>query len=217
MPDSDQTTVPDEFANRFLPTRRTLLSRLRNLGDQDSWQEFFDAYWKLIYRAARKAGLSDPEAQDVVQETLLTITRRIQTFRYDPALGSFKGWLLHTTRWRVLDHIRRRERHGTHLAEADAPTDGEALDQIPDPASAQVDAFWEAEWQENLVAAAMQRIKRQINPVHYQAFELYVLKRWPAMKVARSLAINLAQVHIIKHRVGKMLRKEVLQLEAHGI
>jgi DNA-directed RNA polymerase specialized sigma24 family protein len=68
----------------FLPTRRSLLSRLRNLEDNASWQDFFETYWKLIYSAATKAGLSDADAQDVVQETVLTVTRRIGEFRYDP-------------------------------------------------------------------------------------------------------------------------------------
>lgn len=213
--------VPESDADRdsFLPTRRTLLSRLRNLDDQVSWQDFFDTYWKLIYRAAIQAGLTEDEAKDVVQETVLTIVKRIQEFKYDPALGSFKGWLLHTTRWRVLDHVRRRDRHGAGGGagnQDDVPC-GAPLEQIPDPASEKLDAAWESEWRLNIVDAAIQRIKRQVRPKHFQVFELYAVKQWPASRVAEALDVNIAQVHLIKHRVAKLVKKEVQRLENQGI
>jgi DNA-directed RNA polymerase specialized sigma24 family protein len=72
-----------------LPTRHSLLSRIRNLGDSRSWQTFFDTYWRLIYNVARKSGLSDDHAQDVLQETVIAVARKIPDFRYDPAKGSF--------------------------------------------------------------------------------------------------------------------------------
>ena len=55
----------------LLPTRQSLLSRLRDWQDQDGWREFFDSYWRLIYNVARKSGLGDAEAQDVVQTTFM--------------------------------------------------------------------------------------------------------------------------------------------------
>ena len=75
----------------LLATRRSLVDRLANWDDQRRWQDFFDTYWKLIYSAARKSGLSDAEAQEVVQETVITVAKKIDKLRYDPALGSFKG------------------------------------------------------------------------------------------------------------------------------
>jgi len=57
----------------LIPTRRSLLSRLKDWDDQESWKDFFDTYWKLVYGVAIKAGLSDQEAQDVVQETVLSV------------------------------------------------------------------------------------------------------------------------------------------------
>src|SRR2546422_10427578 len=94
--------------DEFIPTRRSLLSRLRNWEDQKSWQEFFDTYGKLIHRIAVKAGLSDAEAQDVVQETVIVVSRKIAGFKYDPALGSFKSWLLLITRRRIEKQLNKR-------------------------------------------------------------------------------------------------------------
>src|SRR6476659_3954586 len=92
----------------LLATRRSLVDRLGNWEDQSRWQEFFEIYWKLIYSVARKSGLNDAEAQDVVQETIITVAKKIAKLRYDPAIGSFKGWLLNITRWRIADQFRKR-------------------------------------------------------------------------------------------------------------
>src|SRR3954470_12366046 len=95
---------------RFIPTRSSLLTRLKDMDDREGWIDFFKTYGKLIYDVARKAGLNDTEAQEVVQETVISVARNIPGFRYDPAVCSFKSWLLQAIRWRILDERRRRER-----------------------------------------------------------------------------------------------------------
>src|SRR6266403_103520 len=97
---------PDEL----LPTRWTLIERLKNWDDQESWRQFFDTYWKLIYGVAIKSGLTHPEAQDVVQETVISVSKSMHNFKADPAYGSFKAWLLNLTRWRITDQCRKHHR-----------------------------------------------------------------------------------------------------------
>src|SRR6266566_2830094 len=92
----------------MIPTRYSLLSRLQNWDDQESWKDFFDTYWRLIYSTAVNAGLSEAEAQDVVQETVICVAKNIQKFKRDRAKGSFKGWLRNLTRWRIRDQLRKR-------------------------------------------------------------------------------------------------------------
>jgi DNA-directed RNA polymerase specialized sigma24 family protein len=87
-------------------TRLSLLSRIKDWEDDQSWREFFDRYWRLIHSAALKAGLSSDEAQEVVQETVLTVAKNIGEFRADPKRGHFRAWLLHTVRWRITDQFR---------------------------------------------------------------------------------------------------------------
>jgi RNA polymerase sigma-70 factor (ECF subfamily) len=94
--------------DELIPTRQSLLERLKDLGNSSDWQEFFDTYWRLVYGVARKAGLTDSEAQEVVQETMIAATKNLPTFQYNPAIGSFKAWLLNMTRWRIADQLRKR-------------------------------------------------------------------------------------------------------------
>src|SRR5258707_13657685 len=94
--------------NVSVPPRRSLVSRLRQWDDQESWGEFFSTYWKLIYSVATKAGLTEEEAEDVVQETVLSVAKKMDTFKYDPEVCSFRGWLMHVTRLRIIDQFRKR-------------------------------------------------------------------------------------------------------------
>ncbi|MCL4785560.1 MAG: sigma-70 family RNA polymerase sigma factor [Verrucomicrobia bacterium] len=193
------------------------MSRLRNVDDADSWRDFFDTYWKLIFNAAVKSGLSPTEAEDVVQETVINVARKMPEFRYDPKKGSFKGWLLRMTKWRILDHVRKRKRHAACEPMAVVSEDFGPIENIADPISELLDTLWEAEWQQNLMDAATQRIKRKVRPKHYQIFELHVLKQWPVQKVTKTLNIGPAEVHLVKHRVGNLLKTEVERLEKEGV
>ena len=93
-----------------IATRHSLLNRLKDWGDQTSWQDFFDTYWQLIYNVAIKAGLSDAEAQEVVQETVIAVSRKIGEFKADAEHGSFSAWLMQLTRWRIADQFRKRRK-----------------------------------------------------------------------------------------------------------
>src|SRR2546427_11861598 len=94
-------------ADDSLLTRRTLLSRLRNLDDQESWRTFFDLYWRLLYNVARKSGLDDPSAQEIVQETVIGVARKMPEVHYDPARGTFRQWVLRIARRAITADIRR--------------------------------------------------------------------------------------------------------------
>jgi len=206
----------------LIATRRSLVERLADWGDQRRWQEFFDTYWRLIHSAARKSGLTDAEAQEVVQETVITVAKNIDKLKYDPAIGSFKGWLLQITRWRIADQFRKREPGD---AKGPRSTDDRltaTIERIPDSRIVDLDAVWEASWKENLFEAAVARVKKNVEPKQFQIFDCYVRKEWPAQKVAERLGVNVGQVYLARHRVGALLKKEVKALErsernfAHG-
>jgi RNA polymerase sigma-70 factor (ECF subfamily) len=196
------------------PTRETLLERLRDLDDHASWQEFFDTYWKLIYCAAIKLGSSDQEAEEVVQETIIGVARKMETFRYDPQTCSFKGWLMHITRRRVIDRLRKRQTHPAATAAlAGDTTTGGASWQIADTAAEQAfESMWDEEWEKNLMDAALERVKRKVAPEHYQIFYLHGVKNMPARDIAQLLGASTAKVYVVRHRVARMVRREVQTL-----
>jgi len=211
----DGEPMNDDYS---IATRASLLERLRGLDDQRSWQEFFDTYWRLIHGVARKAGLTEDEAQDVVQETVISVARHLPGFRYDPEKCAFKTWLLNVTRWKVADGLRRRRAGkfggAPQLADADVVP---SLEEIPAPAESEFERMWDAEWSARLLDIATQRLKSQVSPKQFQVFYLHVMKEIPVREVARRLGVSRGQVYLAKHRVGRTLRRELRLLQADTV
>lgn len=196
-----------------LPTRASLLARLRNWDDSGSWQDFSRTYERLILGVARKSGLTDAESQDVLQEVLLSVAKKIEGFESTDRPGSFRTWLLNLTRWRITDQIRRR--HGLPKADHPKPTAAEGtatIERVPDPAGAGFEKTWDEEWQLSLVEAAINRLRRNTKPRHFQIFELYNLRHWKPDAVARELGVSRIQVYLVHHRLLKQLKAEIERL-----
>lgn len=202
-------------ADEIIPTRATLILRLKNWGDQVSWQEFYDTYWKLIYGVALKHRLTNAEAQDVVQETMLSVAKNMAGFNYDPATGSFKAWLLNMTRWRMLDQIRKRKNFQQHDSIHDSHADEmHPFNHLMDPTSHELEMLWDVEWKENTLAIAMAKVKRQLDPAQFQIFDFNVNKQWSPEKVAILFKVKVEQVYMAKFRVTELLKTEVERIEA---
>jgi RNA polymerase sigma factor (sigma-70 family) len=197
----------------LLPTRQSLLSRLRDWQDHDGWREFFDTYWRLIYRVARQAGFDDATAQDIVQNTFIYLARRMPKFHYDHERGSFKAWLRRVTRSRISVFRRRAEAKEPPLPELGLEEDDLPVwESIPDPAGDVLDEVWQREWEDNLLAAALRRISPKVSAQQLMIFELAALGEVPLRQVARKLDVSLMQVYLARHRVGKLFKAEVARL-----
>lgn len=210
-----------------IPTRQSLLARLKDLGDQKSWGEFFNAYWRLIHATALKAGLTEVEAQEVVQEVMIAAAKKMPNFTYEPKKDSVKGWLLSVTRWKVADQFRKREKAPSlsrltpegalRASESNMPSDDtnrtSTVERMPDPGSLALDTIWEGEWHENLLRAALERVKQTVNPAHYEIYHLHVVQGLSPRQTARALGVSTAAVYLAKHRVVRLLRREILRAE----
>ena len=219
MNQSSPPTEAQAGADELIPTRWSLIERLRDWDDQESWREFFDTYWRLIYSLATKAGLSHTEAEDVVQETIVSVCRKISEFKADPKLGSFKSWLLQLTRWRILDQLRKRppaDEARQHRRPDRAPSDPPSTateERVPDLSPSHLETIWEQEWESNLIEAALERLKPQVGARQFQIFYLHVIKQLPPTEVARGLGVNLGQVYLAKHRMAGLFKKAVKEVE----
>jgi RNA polymerase sigma factor (sigma-70 family) len=141
-------------SEEFIPTRASLLGRLKDLDDQESWRDFYDTYWRLILSVALKSGLSKTEAEEVLQETIIAVARKMKDFKYDPALGSFKRWLLTLTQWRIGDQHRKRRQRAGRWADDSGKT--ELMEEVPDPASLETPCrIWDEEWERNAIGSLM--------------------------------------------------------------
>jgi len=207
-------------AQPSIKTRRSLLSRIKDWDDRDGWQQFYDTYSHLIFGAALGAGLNHEEAEEVLQETVLTVAKKLRAdtgqepaFKYDPAKGSFKSFLLHTTRWKITDQFRKRGPLVRKPARRDTRTNRTPTEaRIPDPNN-DFEIKFDQDYRQTIQEAALERVKHSVKAKHYQVYDLYVTKQWPAAKVAQVLGLNAAQVFVAKHRIIALIKKEVQRLQ----
>ena len=196
-----------------LRTRPSLLLRVQSWDDSASWNEFHRLYRKLVYGLARRSGLGHADAEDVTQEVFKRVAETIHAFESNPDRGSFRGWLMNLTRWRITDKFNRKPRSEHHSARSHDDTGGprtSTIERVPDGAEA--DAGWEKEWQHHVLEAACERVARKVKAQHYKVFDLYIRQQWPVPKVAEALGTNPAAIYVIAHRLTKQLKAEVEML-----
>jgi RNA polymerase sigma factor (sigma-70 family) len=195
-----------------IATRASLLSRLRDHGDHRSWQQFFDIYHELVLKVARRAGLDEAEAQEAMQETIITVSNEMPGFRYDPSKGSFKNWLLVIARHRIMDQMRKRYRaRMANRLDPDLTSVEEEINRQLGGHQALAEV-WEDEWKKRLLDAAMQRVRKLSKPHQFQMFEKTTLEGWSVSETARAFDVSQMTVYLARHRIGGMIKKEVKRL-----
>jgi RNA polymerase sigma-70 factor (ECF subfamily) len=152
----------------------------------------------------------------VAQDVFKRVAETIKDFDTDPERGSFRGWLMKLTHWRIADKFASRRKLPMRQSPAapaeDAGPRTGTITRVPSPEDDE--NAWDREWQEHVLAAAMERLARQVKPKHFQAFELYVRQGWSVLKVSSQLGLNPASVYVIGHRLTKQLKAEVDKLRA---
>lgn len=209
VPGMDPTPPPPST----LHTRPTLLFRLRDWKDDGSWTEFYRLYHQFVYGCARRSGLSHADAEEVAQDVFKRVAETVHQFESDPARGSFRGWLLNLTRWRITDKFRARKPHEDQppgRREADEPDRTRTIERLPD--GSEPDRMWDEEWQSRILEAALARLARRVPAKHYQVFDLHHRQGWTVPKISQELDVNPATVYVITHRLTKQLKAEVEQL-----
>ncbi|HEV8542609.1 MAG TPA: sigma-70 family RNA polymerase sigma factor, partial [Verrucomicrobiae bacterium] len=185
----------------LIPTRDSLLSRLKDGSEDESWREFFETYWRLIYQGARNRGLNDHEAQDVVQETMVALTQRIGEFKRDKQNCSFKQWLMQLTNFKILAQLRKRE-------------PAERLDsKIEEGAEERFEADWERDWQVNAAEEAVRRVQVSSRPRMFQAYSLCVLQGRSRFVAAKLLKMSLPAVYMAIFKTRRKIRLEMEKLQ----
>jgi RNA polymerase sigma-70 factor (ECF subfamily) len=190
-------------------TRASLLVRLRDPRDGPAWARFVEVYAPLVYGYARKQGLQDADAADLTQEVLRVVSQAVRRLEYDPARGSFRGWLFTLVRndLRTFWDRQRRQVRGSgdssaqaRLAEEPAPDDGAG-------------ELWEAEYRRRLFSWAVRQVEPTVEASSWRAFWLTSIDGRPARGVAEELGLTVAAVYMAKSRIKARLRELVQEAD----
>jgi RNA polymerase sigma factor (sigma-70 family) len=186
-----------------LHTRPSLLMRLHDPQDHEAWRTFLDLYAPLIYGFGRKSGLQDADAADLTQIVLQAVSRSIGRLDYEPARGTFRGWLFGVAR-NQLGKWRRSQR------QPQGTGDTENLQQLAAPDDTA--AWWETEFKRQRFLVAAQRVRPQVNEDAWHAFWQTAVEGRPASDVAAELKVKLGALYTAKSRVLALIKKEIQTL-----
>jgi RNA polymerase sigma-70 factor (ECF subfamily) len=186
----------------------TLLARLRqDPTDEAAWGAFVERYGRHIYRWCRQWKLQDADAEDVTQDVLAKLARKLRAFYYDPA-RSFRGWLKTVAHHAWRDFVDGRRRRAT-AGDSGVLELMHTLEAREDLVQRLEQAF-----DHELLDAAKVRVRLRVAPHTWVAFRLATLEGMPAAEVAAALQMRVAMVYVAKSKVQKMLQEEIRNLEA---
>jgi RNA polymerase sigma-70 factor (ECF subfamily) len=190
-------------------TRASLLLRIRDEHDQVAWQEFLGLYGPVVYRYARKRGLQDADAADLVQDVFRSIAGAIGHWDYDPGRGKFRGWLFTITRNKLFSFLDSRRRRANAAGDSGSQRQ---LEEQPDP-TADGSGEWDREYERELFGRAAEQARGEFSEATWQAFWQTAVEGKNPRDVARGLGTSPGAVYVSKSRVLARLREMVQQLQ----
>ncbi len=194
-------------------TRVSLLNRLKDGGDAQAWTAFVRLYGPVIYGFARKRGLQDADAADLMQEVMRSVARNAEKLEYDPKRGTFRGWLYTVTRNKIYNFLSAQKNRARAVGDS---ANHERLEALPDRTDNEADADWDREYQRRMSARAMERVKGEFQSNTWQAFWGTAVEGRPAAEVGAALEMTPGAVYVAKSRVLARLRDEVQRLQSEA-
>ncbi len=194
-------------------TQPSLLVRIRDERDRESWSRFVDIYTPAIYGFLRNQGLQDADAADLTQDVMASVAVAIKSFDYQPQHGRFRGWLFTV----VQNRLRNFWRSAAKLP--DARGDSKAYQRLLEQAELRSDAaeVWDREYEHRMFVCAAAQVRPRVQDSTWQAFWSTVVDGESPMKVAAGLNMSPAAVRLAKARVIARIKHEVRLLEGDSV
>jgi len=189
----------------FPVTRASLIASIRDGVGASTWQDFFRHYAPAVFRVALQRGMRRDEADDIVQQVMITVVRRIGAFDYDRDRGQFRSWVRTIADNKILEHRRKfaRDARTALAAAAEQPVETD-------------DETWQREWRSQDLMHCMEELMADVPLRHLEAFRMYVVERRPVEEVARRMDLSVGNVYVIRTRIIKRLRQRMCELGGAG-
>jgi RNA polymerase sigma factor (sigma-70 family) len=193
-------------------TRNSLILRLPDKRDVEAWDQFVSIYEPLVYRLARAKGFQDADAQEIVQEVLVAVSRAVERWEPDPARGRFRDWLFRIARNLMINFLTRRK----HLPIGSSDSEiAELLENHIDP-RCEESATFDLQYCREVFRWAAKQVRDQVKERTWNAFWMTSIDGRAIAEVASELKMSVGAVHIARSRVLGRLRETVETLELSG-
>jgi RNA polymerase sigma-70 factor (ECF subfamily) len=192
-------------------TRASLIRRLADRSDADAWEQFAVIYQPLVYRLARRRGLQDADAHELVQDVMVAVSRAVERWNPDPQRGRFRDWLFRIARNLILNYLTRPK----YRTVARGGSLMDWLDEHPAP-NAEASALFDLEYRREVFRWATEHVQRQVQARTWEAFWLSTVEDQPIPSVAAELNMTIGSVYIARSRVMARLREAIHNFENLG-
>lgn len=182
-------------------TSESLLIRLRSSSDSDAWSRFVQLYTPLIFFWARRTGLTQHDAADLVQDVLAIVFQKLATWNYQPE-KSFRGWLRVVTLNRYREIARRRK--------LNFEPSQDAIHNVANPT--QLESSWDVSYTQQLVFEAMQLMKPEFASSTWDALQRIFTSGRSAAEIALETGVSVWTIYAARNRLFSRLRRELADL-----
>lgn len=184
------------------PTPHSLLDSIRG-GDHEAWRALLVLYEPLLHRWLRSSDLTSTDREDLTQQILTILVRKLPSFQHSGRTGAFRAWLRSITLRELAEFRRRRAAHPVHCVLDD--------DAFPSPVN-ELTQLWEAEYEQHVLSGLLALLEPQFSPSTWRAFRRIALEGAVPRTVALEMNTSINAVTLAKSRVLRRLRQE-----AHGL
>lgn len=183
-------------------TSISLLQRLKSQNAETDWSRFVALYTPLIFYWARSHGMSVADSEDLVQDVMTVLVRKLPDFEYD-ANRSFRGWMRTVTLNRCRDLLRRR---------ATGPDMLQSMETVELSGPDVVELFGERQYRQYLARRALELMQAEFETKTWQACWESTVSERPADDIAAELGMTVNAVYLAKSRVLRRLREDLAGL-----
>jgi RNA polymerase sigma-70 factor (ECF subfamily) len=183
-------------------TRSSLIRRVRDPSDAESWREFQELYEPLLRAYVGRHGLSEQDLRDVVQDIFLSLVRALPTFELDRSRGRFRTWLWQVA-WHALADWARRQRRQSKAEDEWC----QRLAASRPPADQEPDDEWVAAYHRRILENVLARVRAESRPMTWSCFEQHLLKGRAAGDVAGELGMSPTAVYTNASRILARVRE----------
>lgn len=196
--------------NDDLRTRKSLLFRLRTQQADGDWEQLYNQYRSIILSFCQKQGLDEFSSQDVLQETMVLLIRKLPEFEYDPTRGRFRNWLLTLVAGKLSD-ARRRAQRAKLVSLNEIEVEG-GFSLSKEETAIQI---LEKDWMQAMVEEGLRRIRSdpRVKPETFEIFQSCAINGCSVADVARKYSLNENAIYQIKNRMIRRLTREVSVLD----
>jgi RNA polymerase sigma factor (sigma-70 family) len=188
-------------------TRESLLLRLRDQRDEQSWEDFVFYYQGYIYKVISNMNMRHEDVLDLTQIIMLQLWQKLPTFEFDSGKARFRTWLSRIVRNRTLNYIRDNAKHKQKTQSCEPDVMDMHRVELPE-----IEKIAAREWKEYIARMAWDNIRVNFTENVCECFVM-VSCGTPVKEVCEKLGISENSAYVYKKRVKDPLMREIRRLE----